>query len=75
MDPHTAIGLICAKKLKMSEVMCLACAHPVKFQDTVKKSLSKQIQYDKKFNFDHEEKFEVISNNYLKLKEYIQNNA
>ena len=75
VDPHTAIGLICAKKLKMSEVMCLACAHPVKFQDTVKKSLSKQIQYDKKFNFDHEEKFEVISNNYLKLKEYIQNNA
>tara|TARA_Y100000996_G_scaffold279960_1_gene220828 strand:+ start:2492 stop:3844 length:1353 start_codon:yes stop_codon:yes gene_type:complete len=75
VDPHTAIGLICAKKLKMKGVMCLACAHPVKFQDTVKNSLSVQIQYNKSFNFDHEEKFDVLDNNYLILKEYIQNHA
>ncbi len=75
VDPHTAIGLICAKKLKLKETMCLACAHPVKFQDTVRKSISDQIQYDKNFIFDHLEKFDVLDNNYSILKEYIQKHA
>ncbi len=75
VDPHTAIGLICAKKLKLKDAMCLACAHPVKFQDTVKNSVSDQIQYDKNFIFDHEESFDVLDNNYSTLKEYIKNYA
>ena len=63
------------EKLNLKNVACLACAHPVKFQETVKQSLQQDIQYDKNFNFDQNEKFNVLDNNYLLLKEYIQNHA
>ena len=75
IDPHTAVGVKGAEKLNLKNVACLACAHPVKFQETVKQSLQQDIQYDKNFNFDQNEKFKVLDNNYLLLKEYIQNHA
>ena len=75
IDPHTAVGVACAEKLQMKNAMCLACAHPVKFQETVQQSLSHEIKYNKNFKFDQDEDFNVIDNNYLLLKEYIQNNA
>ncbi len=75
IDPHTAVGVVGAEKLNLENVACLACAHPVKFQETVRQSLQQDIQYDKNFKFDHIEKFNVLDNNYLLLKEYIQNNA
>ena len=75
IDPHTAVGVKGAEKLNLNNVACLACAHPVKFQETVKQSLQQDIQYDKNFNFDQNEKFNVLDNNYLLLKEYIQNHA
>ena len=43
--------------------MCLACAHPIKFQDTVKKSINEDIKYEKNFKFEHEEKFDLLKNN------------
>ena len=55
--------------------MCLACAHPVKFQDTVKMSINKELKFEKDFNFDHEEKFDLLKNDYSIMKEYIQNHA
>ena len=64
-----------AEKLNLKNVACLACAHPVKFQETVKQSLQQDMQYDKDFKFDHNEEFNVLDNNYLLLKEYIQNHA
>ena len=39
IDPHTAVGVVCAEKMNLKNFMCLACAHPVKFQETVTKSL------------------------------------
>jgi threonine synthase len=75
IDPHTAVGVMGAEKLNLKNVACLACAHPVKFQETVKQSLQQDIQYDKDFKFDQNEEFNVIDNNYLLLKEYIQNHA
>ena len=75
VDPHTAVGLACAEKIKIKGAMCLACAHPVKFQDTVKKSINGELEYEKNFKFEHDEKFDVLKNNYPIMKEYIQNYA
>lgn len=75
IDPHTAVGVACAEKLNMKNITCLACAHPVKFQETVSKSLNQDIDYDKNFEFDHEEAFKVLDNRYLLLKDYIQSHA
>ena len=75
VDPHTAVGLVCAEKLEIKGAMCLACAHPIKFQDTVKKSINEDIKYEKNFKFEHEEKFDLLKNNYPTMKEYIQNHA
>ena len=75
IDPHTAVGVVCAEKMNLSNHMCLACAHPVKFQETVTKSLGHEIEYDKNFEFKSSEKFEILKNDYNLLKEFILNNA
>lgn len=75
IDPHTAVGVRCAEKLNLEEFMCLSCAHPVKFQETVKKALNLQTTFDKDFNFKNPEIFDELENNYDLLKEYIINNG
>ncbi len=75
IDPHTAVGVVCAEKMDLKNFMCLACAHPVKFQETVTKSLCREIKYDKTFEFKSKENFEVLKNDYDLLKEFISNNA
>ena len=75
IDPHTAVGVVCAEKMNLKNFMCLACAHPVKFQETVTKSLGSEIEYDKTFEFKSKEHFEVLKNDYNLLKEFISNNA
>ena len=75
IDPHTAVGVVCAEKMNLNNHMCLACAHPVKFQETVTKSLGHEIEYDKNFEFKSSEKFEILKNDYNLLKEFILNNA
>ena len=66
LDPHTAVGVVCAEKLNLKKVMCLACAHPVKFQETVQKVLGNNINYNKNIEFLNEEKFEILDNNFEK---------
>ena len=75
IDPHTAVGVRCAEKLNLEEFMCLSCAHPVKFQETVKKALNLETAFDKDFNFKNPEIFDELENNYDLLKEYIINNG
>lgn len=75
IDPHTAVGVACAEKMNLENFLCLACAHPVKFQETVTKSLGHEIEYDKNFEFKNDEKFEVLNNDYSLLKEFITSNA
>ena len=75
IDPHTAVGVACAEKMNLKNFMCLACAHPVKFQETVTKSLGHDIKYDKTFEFKSKENFEVLKNDYDLLKEFISTNA
>ena len=40
LDPHTAIGLGAAKKLKINNCIVLATAHPAKFPDAIIKSIN-----------------------------------
>ena len=75
LDPHTAVGVVCAEKLNLKKVMCLACAHPVKFQETVQKALGNDIKYDKNIEFLNKEKFEILDNNFEALEDYIKINA
>lgn len=75
IDPHTAVGVRCAEKLNLEEFMCLSCAHPVKFLETVKKALNLETTFDKDFNFKNPEIFDELENNYDLLKEYIINNG
>ena len=75
IDPHTAVGVACAEKMNLKNFLCLACAHPVKFQETVTKSLGHEIAYDKNFEFKDDEKFEVLNNDYALLRELILSNT
>ena len=75
IDPHTAVGVACAEKMNLKNFLCLACAHPVKFQETITKSLGHEIEYEKNFEFKDDEKFEVLNNDYNLLKEFILSNA
>ena len=40
IDPHTAVGVVCAEKMNLKNFMCLACAHPVISRNCNKISLS-----------------------------------
>ena len=75
LDPHTAVGLVCAEKLNLKKAMCLACAHPVKFQETVQKALGNNVKYDKNIEFLNDEKFAILDNNYKELGDYIEAHA
>ena len=46
LDPHTAVGMRAAQKAlgPNSDVMCLATAHPGKFQEAVEKALGRSYQ-------------------------------
>ena len=40
LDPHTAVGVRAAEKNKIqTPVICLACAHPAKFGEAIRKAL------------------------------------
>ena len=75
LDPHTAVGIVCAEKLNLKKAMCLACAHPVKFQETVQKALGNNVKYDKNIEFLNDEKFAILNNNYKELGDYIEAHA
>jgi threonine synthase len=42
LDPHSAVGVAAARQLKLElpdPVVCLACAHPAKFPETMKRAI------------------------------------
>ncbi|RPG99239.1 MAG: threonine synthase [Candidatus Pelagibacter sp. TMED118] len=73
IDPHTAIGVGAIEKLNLSDVVVLSTAHPCKFPVAIEKAISKTEKLPESLNYvnDKEEKFEVISNNLEKVKDYI----
>ena len=76
VDPHTAVGIGAAKKLGLEQnCVVLSTAHPCKFPKAIEDAISKteELPDSLKYVYDREEKFEVISNDINKVKEYVIN--
>ncbi len=73
IDPHTAIGVGAVEKLNLSDVVILSTAHPCKFPVAIEKAISKIEKLPESLNYvnDKEEKFDVISNDLEKVKDYV----
>ena len=76
VDPHTAVGIGAAKKLGLEKnCVVLSTAHPCKFPKAIEDAISKteKLPNSFKYVYDKEEKFEVISNDIYKVKNYVMN--
>ena len=73
IDPHTAIGVGAVEKLNLSDVVILSTAHPCKFPVAIEKAISKIEKLPESLHYitDKEEKFEVVSNDLEKVKDYV----
>jgi len=74
LDPHTATAVGAARKIgNLSDTIVLGTAHPYKFLETVKKAIGKEIEPPHQFSniLDKKEKFDIIDNNILEVKNYI----
>ena len=74
LDPHTATAVGAAKKTKDdSETLILSTAHPYKFLETIKMATSKEIKIPSQLSntLDKKEKYDILENNLLKVKNYI----
>ena len=76
VDPHTAVGIGAAKKLGLEKnCVVLSTAHPCKFPKAIEDAISKteKLPSSLEYVYDREEKFEVISNDINKVKDYVMN--
>ena len=75
IDPHTAIGVGAVKKLNLKEVVVLATAHPCKFPIAIERAISKTEELPDNLIYvnNKEEKFDIISNDLEKIKNYVLN--
>ena len=74
VDPHTAVGIGAVKKLGLEKnCVVLSTAHPCKFPKAIKDAISKteNLPDSLKYINDREEKFEVLSNDIKKVKDYV----
>ena len=74
LDPHTATAFGAFKKInKISEVIILGTAHPYKFFETIKKATGENLKAPQQLEkfVDKDENFDILENNYNKIKTYI----
>ncbi len=74
LDPHTATAVGAAKKINnLSSTVVLGTAHPYKFLETVKMATGKDVQPPIQLSKieDKEEKYDILENDILKIKNYI----
>ena len=74
LDPHTATGFGAAKKINtLEDIIVLGTAHPFKFHDTIKRVTGKSLEAPEhlKMYIDKKEKFDIIGNSNLEVKNYI----
>ena len=74
LDPHTATALGAAKKVNdLSNTVILGTAHPYKFLETIKIAIGKEVEKPTQLSKieDKKEKFVVIENSNLEIKNYI----
>ena len=76
-DPHTATGLSVLNNFNQDHaVVSLACAHPAKFSDAIKKATDEEPIFPKELEniFDKEEKMSILPNNSEDIKSFILKN-
>ena len=76
-DPHTATGIKLLLEKNQNETwISLACAHPAKFQDTVKKATNLDIEIPEELRkiFDKKEKMTILANSTKEVKKFILEN-
>jgi len=74
IDPHTATGFGAARRIKnLEDIIVFGTAHPYKFNDTIKKTIGKNLEAPEhlKLNVDKKEIFDIIGNSNLEVKNYI----
>ena len=83
LDPHSAVGVRSARQAlfegridKSIPIISLACAHPAKFPNVIKKSLNFEPKNPKNLEIilQKKEKFKILENNFEIIKSYIKNN-
>ena len=80
LDPHTAIGVEAARKMRQSKevpMVCLATAHPAKFPEAILQAGQKKeppLPFHMQDLFEREEKYQVLENDMTKVHEYIKTN-
>jgi threonine synthase len=75
LDPHTAVGVGTAKKLKFdNNCVVLATAHPCKFPGATNKAIKKHKELPEKLKsiLIKKERFDTIGNNVEEVKNYIK---
>ena len=76
-DPHTATGLSVLHNIDLDHaIVSLACAHPAKFGDAIKKATNEEPIFPKELEniFDKEEKMSILPNNSDDIKSFILKN-
>ena len=76
-DPHTATGIKLLLEKNQNETwISLACAHPAKFQDTVKKATNLDVEIPEELGkiFDKKEKMTILANSTKEVKKFILEN-
>lgn len=79
LDPHTAIGVEAARKIRTSldvPMVCLATAHPAKFDEAITKAglNNPKLPHHMADLFDREERFDVLIDDITTVQEYITAN-
>ena len=76
VDPHTAVGIGVVRKLRLEKnCIVLSTAHPCKFPKAIEDAISKteKLPESLRYVYDKEEKFDVLSNDLEKVKNYVIN--
>ena len=74
LDPHTATAVVASSRIKnSSDSIILGTAHPYKFLETIKKATGKEVQPPKQLAniIDKKEKYDILENKVLNVKNYI----
>ena len=79
LDPHTAIGVEAARKVRRDTsvpVVCLATAHPAKFAEAIQKAglQDPALPHHMADLFEREERFQVLDNDMPKVHAFMQEN-
>lgn len=81
LDPHTAIGVQAARKMRRSQdvpMVCLATAHPAKFPEAVRKSGQTEdpaLPHHMQDLFQREERFTVLPQDLATVQKFIADNT